>query len=148
MKTTIRFNKDLATCEMVTLNNENLIMVEGDGIEVSDGYHTISELYEHRHHLFLALVKYYDNYVTPFRCNVACWKSKKHSDDTMFDDMFILGMTVTKPPFEADVPPEKYQITYHLPLKYWDLAHVVELHKAPPWDGHTSRNVLERLLRL
>lgn len=116
--------------------------------EISDEYHTMSELYDHRNRLFLALVKYYDNYVTPLRCNVVCWKSKKHKDGTMFEGDFILGMTVTKPSFEAGKEPEKYQITYHLPLKYWDIAKVMELHTAPEWDGHTSDDVLERLLRL
>jgi hypothetical protein len=116
--------------------------------DVSDGYHTFEELYEHRNRLFLALVKIYDNYITPLGCNVKCWKSKLHHDNTMFDGFFILGMIVTRPPFETHKNPEVSQISYHLPIKYWHLAKVVELERAPVWDGHTSNDVLERLLRL
>lgn len=121
---------------------------EGIDIDVTDSFHTMEELYTHRYHLFLALVKVYDNYVTPLACHVNCWKSMMHDDGTMFDDSFILGMTVTKPKFEVSEAPERYHITYHLPMKYWHLAKVVEIRRAPPYDGHTSRNVLERLLRL
>lgn len=116
--------------------------------DVSDGHHTMNELYEHRHRLFLALVKIYDNYITPMGCNVSCWKSKYHNDDTYYGGWFILGMTVTKPNFIVSIAAEKWDIAYHLPMKYWDLARVIELPKAPPYDGYTSADVLERLLRL
>jgi hypothetical protein len=118
------------------------------GEDVSDGYHTMKELYEHRYRLYLALVKIYDNYITPYGCNIVCWKSKRHDDGTMFEGDFILGMTVTKPQFKADEPAEKFYITYHLPLKHWHLANVIELPRAPQYDGHTPNDVLERLLRL
>lgn len=116
--------------------------------DVSDGYHTMEELYEHRIRLYLALVKIYDNYITPMRCNVVCWKSKLHDDGTSLEGWFILGMVVTKPQFEADKPAEKFDIGYHIPLKYWHLANVIELPKAPKYDGYTPNDVLERLLRL
>lgn len=116
--------------------------------DVSDGHHTFEELYEHRNRLFLALVKIYDNYITPLGCNIKCWKADVHDDGTKYEGWFLLGMTVTKPPFEAHKQPEVFHISYHLPMKYWHLAKVIELPKAPPYDGYTSKDVLERLLRL
>ena len=115
---------------------------------VSDGYHTMDELYEHRIRLYLALVKIYDNYITPMRCQVVCWKSKLHDDGSSYDGWFLLGMTYTKPNFDASLPPEKWDISYHIPMKYWSLINVIALPRAPKWDGHTSNDVLERLLRL
>lgn len=91
--------------------------------ETSDGYHTFNELYEHRHLLFLHLMK--RNYG---------WKTLFHADGTMFEGMFLacanLGDTT---------------VDYHLPLKYWDLCEAEVIDKAPEWDGHTSYDVLQRL---
>lgn len=122
--------------------------IEFEALNVSDGYHTMQELYEHRYRLFLALVKIYDNYITPMNCQVKCWKSMKHDDGTMFPDSFILGMTCTRPHFEAGLPPIQFDISYHLPMRYWHLANVTTLEKAPPYDGYQSGDVLERLSRL
>jgi len=121
---------------------------EENAIEVSDGHHTMEELYEHCIRLYLALVKAYDELITPLNCNVRCWKAKKHDDGSEYEGRFLLGMTVTKPQFNSDQPPEKYDISYYIPMKYWHLARVVELEKAPPYDGYTSDDVLERLFRL
>ncbi len=106
-----------------------------DLVEISDGYHTFTELYEHRVVLFIALCKAVQNdagygYV---------WCSTKHSDGTSFRDWFILG--VDKRPGN--------QITYHLPRSYWkEVTEFAEvLPQAPEFDGHTSQDVLERLKR-
>lgn len=115
---------------------------------VGDGHHTMDDLYEHRHRLFLALVKIYDNYITPLQCTVKCWKAKKHDDGSEYEGWFLLGMTVVKPQFDMSQKPERYDISYHLPMKYWHLAKVMELEKAPPYDGYTPQDVLDRLLRL
>ena len=90
-----------------------------------DGYHTFSELYEHRHALFAALCN---------RTRSFAWKSWKHSDDSMFKDMFIAGVDTPDGP-----------ITYHLPKSWWGELRVVNLDKAPAWDGHTSDDVIKRL---
>ena len=116
--------------------------------DVSDGYHTMQELYEHRHALFLALVKYFDNYVTPLACNVKCWKSRKHDDGSVYEGWFLLGLTVTKPSFIAGADPEVFDISYHLPEKYWHMAKVIERPKGPPYNGYTPQDVIQRLLRL
>jgi hypothetical protein len=108
-----------------------LIRAEGENLEVSDGYHTFDELYEHRIVLFIALCKAYHPPV---------WCSVFHSDGTQYGDWFILGIGKEK----------GKQITYHLPAKYWsevcEFAEVLE--KAPEFDGHTSQDVLERLKNL
>lgn len=100
-----------------------------------DGYHTFDELYEHRIILFLALCTLWYN-----NCPDDIWMSKKHSDGSELPGWFILG--INKEP--------GFQMTYHLPDRYWDEASYVAniLAIAPEWDGHTSDAVLERLRNL
>ncbi len=96
--------------------------------EISDGYHTFNELYDHRCTLFLALLQ---------RVPSMSWISKKHDDGSSFDGWFIAGMRLPS----GDV-------TYHLPEKMWDLAVKTgaELRNfAPKWDGHKSPDVVIRL---
>lgn len=54
----------------------------------------------------------------------------------MFEDYFIAGID-----FAEGV------VTYHLPLELWDLLRVRELATAPAWDGHTTADVVTRLLQ-
>lgn len=116
-------------------------------ITVSDDYHTMEDLYKHRFHLFIALLKVLDGYVTPIAFPYArCWKSRFHADGTMYDDMFIAGITVTQQYFQG--PPQTQYITYHLPLEYWMKLDIMEIAFAPPYDGFTPDDVLERLLKL
>lgn len=97
-----------------------------------DGYHTFEELYDHRIRLFITL------------CRAVCtrnyiWKSKKHSDGTEYAGWFILGIGKAN----------GEQITYHIPLKYWNEANFAQsFKKAPIWDGHTSDDVMKRLKKL
>lgn len=101
-------------------------------VEVSDGCHTMSELYEHRHELFLALCRYISD-CTPV------WRSRLHSDGTSLPGWFVLG--IRKGPGQ--------QITYHLPMSRWEESWFAEtLERAPEFDGHTSEDVLEKLRRL
>lgn len=99
--------------------------------KISDGYHTFDELYEHRYLLWIALCHQY-------RLNA--WVSKFHSDGTSYDGYFLLGLFKEK----------GKQITYHLPNKYYQecLEFFEELVKAPPFDGHSSKDVLRRLENL
>jgi hypothetical protein len=93
----------------------------------SDGYHTFEELYYHRMILFSII------------CNQnhgKAWKSKLHNDGTMFDDYFIVGI---------DTP--KGQYTYHYEIKHWHYFDVLELEKAPEYDGHKPKDI-DRLLSL
>ena len=113
------------------------------GNDVSDAYHKMSELYEHRHALFAALIKAYDSIITPIGpTSVSAWKAKVHYDGTMFDGHFIAGLT--KKNLDSSVT----HITYHLPLSWWDNIRCIEIMAAPKWDGHTSQDVIQRLIAL
>ena len=94
--------------------------------DTSDGYHTFNELYHHRAVLFSVI------------CNARpdiTWKSKRHHDGTMYDDMFIVGI---------DTPDG--QATYHYDIDpYWGLFRVKELEYAPEWDGHTPDEAIRRI---
>jgi hypothetical protein len=107
---------------------------EVDKSLVTDGYHTFGELYEHRNRLFMAIIDILHDYSQE---PIDVWKSLNHSDGSHYEGYFILGINREK----------GQQITYHLPIKYWDeLTYFVSvLDKAPEYDGHTSNDVLERL---
>lgn len=93
---------------------------------VTDGWHTFGELYRHRHELFCSLMLSHPK---------ISWRAEKHNDGTRYDDAFIAGMHLPTG-----------DITYHLPNCYWDRLDRLHTHEiAPPWDGHTSEDVLNRL---
>jgi hypothetical protein len=101
-------------------------MTENKG-EVSDGYHTFNELYDHRCHLFIALMHQSDPSLS--------WRSKLHDDGTNYPEWFIAGM---------DLPTGT--ISYHLPLWMWSMTDgIMTLERAPKWDGHTAEDVVKRL---
>ena len=60
---------------------------------ISDGYHTFGELYFHRMVLSSIVFNTYKD---------KSWKSKLHSDGTMYDNYFIVGIDT-----------EKGQYSYH-----------------------------------
>lgn len=95
---------------------------------LSDGYHTFNELYYHRMCLFSIIVK---------QNKSLAWKSKLHSDGTMYHNYFIVG--IKTPNGHA---------TYHYHIDYWDMFDCVELPNAPVWDGHTPNDCVRRLLTL
>jgi hypothetical protein len=98
-----------------------------DTNKISDGYHTFESLYEHRIELWIALCRQRREWA---------WKSKVHSDGTVWEGWFILGMGITK----------GEQMTYHLPMKYWkQIPDIETVKKAYEWDKHTEEDVLERL---
>lgn len=103
--------------------------------EISDGYHTFNELYEHRNWLFIQMCEWIRE------AGYGCWKSKKHSDGSEIEGWFIAGYGTKA----------GEQITYHLPMRLWDSCDSFvfeELEKAPEWDGHTPNDVLIRLKNL
>ena len=106
-------------------------MTEENKGEVSDGYHTFNELYEHRNHLFVALM----------RSNpTISWRANNHEDGTMYDNWFVAGMHL---PTGAD-------ISYHLPSWMWEMLDGVGItttNKAGKWDGHTPNDVVARLAK-
>ena len=96
--------------------------------QVSDGYHTFDELYEHRCLLFLNLMA--------GRPEVS-WRARRHEDGSAIKGYWIAGMRLPS----GDV-------TYHVPNRLWRLldGHTVETRaRAPKWDGHTSAEALRRL---
>ena len=58
------------------------------------------------------------------------WKSKLHEDGTMFKDYFIVGINTPEGTF-----------TYHYHIKHWDKFNILELEKAPYYDGHTPDDI-------
>lgn len=97
--------------------------------QVSDGYHTFDELYEHRILLMLALMASHPR---------QSWMSKRHDDGTLLEGWFLVGLELI-----ATSP-----ITYHVPERYWEMAAALGIcmyETAPPFDGHTSAEVLQRL---
>lgn len=96
--------------------------------EFSDGYHTFNELYNHRMILFAVI------------CNSnshKAWKSWLHHDGTMYEDYFIVGITIEG----------VGDYSYHYHKDNWELFKVKELPTAPEWDGHMPSDVT-RLLSL
>lgn len=98
------------------------------GNDISDGYHTFDELYDHRCLLYIAmalLLKQKGDGLCFVKEHFAGW------------DLLVLE------------PEGKPQISYHIPLKYAALYRdivpevAIKDHK---YDGHTSKDVLERLI--
>lgn len=90
--------------------------VEDTG-EISDGFHTFNELYEHRTFLFSIICK---------QNKMDAWRSRLHNDGTMYKDYFIVGIST-----------EEGDYSYHVHNKYWkDFYGIRLLIKAPEWDGH------------
>lgn len=136
--------------------NEEIQFLKGivglDTNKISDGYHTFGELYEHRIQLYINyckaldeianlnnILEEYSNFINKPVYNSGVWRSKVHSDGSVWDGWFLLGLHVLS----------GKQITYHLPISKWkecNFAHTLD--KAPAFDGHTSADVLERLKQL
>jgi hypothetical protein len=113
----------------------NRIIIPCDAGEVSDGYHTFNELYEHRYLLFCAMAK-------RMRSITWTWKCRQHWIDgkiePVWNGWFLAGILL-------DYDECEKMITYHLPLEYWDLFDGHEEETPPRHDGHTSQDVIERL---
>jgi hypothetical protein len=105
----------------------NLIIPLENVGEVSDGYHTFNELYDHRCILWVHVLL--DNKNKAFR-------TKKHVDGSEWEGWFVAGLEF-----------HDKQMTYHLPNKYWDLLDGIEtMPRMVYFDGHTSQDVHSRLV--
>jgi hypothetical protein len=109
-----------------------LAQPEPDASQLSDGYHTFAELYEHRHALCLALMRAMPQH---------WWFSWRHADGELCfggNDWFIVG---------AELPGGD-SVTYHLPAELYPVAVATgayELREGRPWDGHNAADVVTRL---
>lgn len=109
-----------------------------------DGYHTFNELYEHRMTLYITLCRWVLMYRGATDGATAeamplVWRSKLHSDGSEIKGWFVLGIGEKK----------GEQITYHLPVEYWnDTSFAKTLTIAPEFDGHSSDDVIDRLKNL
>lgn len=114
---------------------------------LSDGYHTFNELYEFRM-LYNAVLfnewasqidsserKPYGDQIPKYRVH----KSWRHSDGEL---CFGGGWFIVV----AQLP--SGQISNHYEAKYWDLFKIPEAEFGAPYDGHTSKDVVERLKSL
>lgn len=111
---------------MEDLINQLIQQSEADTNKISDGYHTFEELYNHRLALFALICE-----LLP----AESWKTRVHSDGSVWEDWFLVGLRYLS----------GEQITYHYPMEWWDKIQVHELKQAPPYDGHTPQDVLDRL---
>ena len=89
------------------------------GNDLSDGYHTFDELYEHRCLLFICLCLAHPTN--------AYWRPH-------YEGWPLLGLELLAG-----------QVTYHVPEKYLPLFKDKIKQGGPEWDGHTSSDVVDRL---
>lgn len=116
--------------------SDKITIEVSDLSKVSDGYHTIAELYDHRCLLFINLALLHYN-------NDGCvYWVKEHYEGW---DLLLMKET------ESDIAPyHHYQISYHIPIKYRNLYRTKLPEVLPAkhhWDGHSSQDVLERLVK-
>jgi hypothetical protein len=106
--------------------SEKTFKIVGD--DMSDGYHTFGELYDHRCLLFAILAT-----------------SEEFAGDSYVVEGHYPGwdLLVIKTDFG--------QISYHVPVRLRTLydgllkAYKSNDSEIPPWDGHTPQDVLKRL---
>lgn len=100
----------------------------------SDGYHTFKELYEFRKIYNAAL---FNEWAKQGKYNVH--KSMKHSDGELCFGGGWFIVVATLPTGD---------ISNHYEMKDWGLFQCEEREIAKEWDGHTAKNVVERLQAL
>lgn len=118
--------------QLSTLNE--LVQAHPEKPQVSDGYHTFNELYDHRVALYVAMV---------YLCKAAgyrTWRSKLHADETGYEGWYVLGVELPQA-----LSSTTRQVTYHLPDSTWQMTGEIETLEKGEYDGHTSADVLERL---
>lgn len=100
----------------------------------SDGYHTFDELYDHRCLLWIALILQPAIAPTSYwvREHFAGWDLLVHTD---YSEQ------------SQEQPYLHNQLSYHVPAKYRELyeGKITETGANNAYDGHTSKDVLQRL---
>lgn len=100
--------------------------------KVSDGSHTFDELYEMRLALTVALFH-------TIAINHTVTKSWRHSDGEL---CFGGGWFIV----QAELPTG--QVSFHYEAKHFNKFKIYEAEKAGDWDGHTTEDVITRLLNV
>ena len=101
--------------------------------ELSDGYHTMRELYDYRA-AYNALL--FNEWAASGKYGVV--KSKRHADgEPCFGGSHFVVYALTP----------HGQVTNHCQFKWWDLFNVPEVDRAPEYDGHTPQDSLDLLVR-
>jgi hypothetical protein len=115
--------------------NQLIKTMKADTDKISDGYHTFEELYEFRKVFNAAL---FNEWASIQKYDVH--KSCKHNDG---EDCFGGGWFIVV----AVLP--SGQISNHYQEKDWFLFKIPEVPKAKyPFDGHTPKDVLNRIKEL
>ena len=104
--------------------------------ETSDGYHTFNELYEFRKLYNAAL---FNEWAKQKKYKVH--KSLHHADEP-HEPIFGGGWFIVM----AELPTG--QISNHYEIEDWDLFDIPETPVAQAWDGHTAKDVADRLSHL
>lgn len=121
---------------MIRDDTGRLAAIQADPEMLTDGFHTMEELYDHRRALTAALAA-----VSAAALPNSAWRSKAHHpyDGPMFEGgYFIVGIVLPTG-----------TITYHYKLAHWDdFSAVPELEHAPKWDGAPPSASVDRLLEL
>ena len=103
-------------------------------VDYSDGYHTFTELYEHRVALWIALCR---QIKANDRGYYHVFRTKLHQDGTGFPGWFLLCIEAIE---------TEEQMSYHLPDSEWEkCGFATTYEQAPRYDGHTTQDVLKRL---
>lgn len=103
----------------------------------SDGYHTFKELYEFRKAYNVALFNEWGKYDFP---SYEVHKSWRHNDGELcFGGGWFIVVAILP----------SGQISNHYKAEDWDLFKIPKVEKAKySFDGHTSKDVIERLLTI
>lgn len=132
-KITIKNPKNICVEEEFMSDDKTVTLEVDELAQVSDDYHTITELYDHRVALFIALCRILSRVAAPLP---QPWRSKKHSDGTdAYEGWFVLGIGKK----DGEI------MTYHVPLSEWENTNFAETVECAYFDGHTSQDVLKRL---
>jgi hypothetical protein len=100
--------------------------------DVSDGYHTFGELYEHRCLLYISMCAFV-NYINKDEIGYI-YKTRRNKEGITWKGWFLLTLNTSFG-----------QISYHIPDKYWNMCNFKEKEFNESYDGHTSQDVIDRL---
>jgi hypothetical protein len=132
----VRIHGDSAS--VVYTDGTKLLIGDTSAGQTTDEYHSFDELYRHRMLItaaWLSGLETRDLVRSPadqFRPH----KSRLHSDGTV---PFGGGWFIVV----AQLPTG--QVSYHYPLKDWDLFRIAERERPADFDGHTADDVVARL---